>query len=123
MNNSNINTLMVFLVFIVIVWFLVGKLDNDNINNINNKEGIAENEGFYMFEPLVSYVAKNPEFKTSNHDNIIVYDNLEEAINSWQNIFRQNQHATNPDLPPFSGGLAGYFSYDLSKQLNKDNKP
>lgn len=81
---------------------------------------IDENYGrysFIMFEPLVSYVAKNPEFKTSNHDNIIVYDNLEEAINSWQNIFRQNQHATNPDLPPFSGGLAGYFSYDLSKQL------
>ncbi len=42
--------------------------------------------------------------------------NLSEQITIWKNILQQNQQNT-PDLPPFQGGIAGYFSYDLAREI------
>ena len=32
-------------------------------------------------------------------------------------LLREHRPATVPDLPPFTGGAVGYFSYDVVRQL------
>jgi para-aminobenzoate synthetase component 1 len=36
---------------------------------------------------------------------------------TWNNILKQYKSEINKELPPFTGGLCGYLSYDLSKQI------
>jgi para-aminobenzoate synthetase component 1 len=42
---------------------------------------------------------------------------LEADLARWNDILDQHKSPYNPALPPFTGGLCGYFSYDLAKQL------
>ena len=59
-----------------------------------------------------SYILINPLEQYVANYNI----NLLEQITIWKNILQQNQQNT-PDLPPFQGGIAGYFSYDLAREI------
>lgn len=72
---------------------------------------------FIMFAPLVSYLPEHARLIIKNKSNIIFNDNINEAISYWQAIFAKNKNTQSLDVPPFTGGLAGYFSYDLSKQI------
>ncbi|MDQ5920008.1 MAG: Aminodeoxychorismate synthase [Pseudomonadota bacterium] len=62
---------------------------------------------FILLNPLKKYSALN--------DNQCIYDDLIK----WHEVIKANQTQYDETLPPFTGGLAGYFSYDLSKQLER----
>lgn len=77
----------------------------------------ADNElGRYSFiavDPFATLTSKNGEVKFNNETFtadpfIFLQQQLE--------LYRQN---TAPDLPPFQGGVAGYFAYDLCQHLEK----
>jgi anthranilate synthase component 1 len=57
---------------------------------------------------------------------IICSDNTENPIEAIRDFFKQNKSPKLSGLPPFTGGLAGYFSYDFIKytepSLNFKNK-
>lgn len=58
---------------------------------------------FIMLNPLKQFYAAHS----------IIFNDL----HKWQDILHQNKAIHDTELPPFTGGLAGYFSYDLGKQL------
>lgn len=60
-----------------------------------------------------SYILVNPEqeFIANNTSSI------QEDLVTWNNILQQYKSEIDRELPPFTGGLCGYLSYDLSKQI------
>ena len=60
-----------------------------------------------------SYILINPQKQYIASD----ISSLEADLIALNTILEQYKSEVNPDLPPFTGGLSGYFSYDLSKQL------
>ena len=60
-----------------------------------------------------SYILVNPQQEFIANSRSLIQDDL--VI--WNNILKQYKSEINKELPPFSGGLCGYLSYDLSKQI------
>ena len=58
---------------------------------------------YILLNPLVEYVSEGKSFTTD--------------FVRWAQLISRHQQIYNPELPPFTAGLAGYFSYDLCKQL------
>lgn len=44
-------------------------------------------------------------------------DKIAIALAKWEELFKNNVQVYDSELPPFAGGLVGYFSYDLSREL------
>jgi len=64
-----------------------------------------------------SFIAADPfEVVSAASDDPSVWNTIEE----WLSRYRA---PTLPDLPPFQGGLAGLFSYDLSRSLERLPRP
>ncbi len=42
---------------------------------------------------------------------------IDNQIEIWHNLYQSNICSSNENLPPFIGGLVGYLSYDLCKEL------
>ena len=83
---------------------------------------VRENSGrysFVMFEPLISYLPTKTLLKINNNKNLVLHNKIEDALEEWQKIYLQNKNYTDLELPPFTGGFVGYFSYDLSKQIEE----
>lgn len=57
-----------------------------------------------------SYIVINPIQEFTGHQ-------IKAQIDIWQSLYKSNSYANNDSLPPFIGGLVGYLSYDLCKQL------
>lgn len=60
-----------------------------------------------------SYILVNPKIQYITSD----LSNLQDDLATWHNVLEQYKTEINPDLPPFTGGLCGYLSYDLSKKI------
>ena len=60
-----------------------------------------------------SYILVNPQQKFIANDTSSIQDDLV----TWNNILQKYKSEINKELPPFTGGLCGYLSYDLSKQI------
>lgn len=83
----------------------------------SSRHSVYGRYSFIIFEPLVTYLPQSNQFQVSTNHNVIYHDNIQEALTSWQELFAKNKSDYNNELPPFIGGLVGYFSYDLSKDL------
>lgn len=59
-----------------------------------------------------SFILLNPIAKYKSGINSFQND-----LPIWKKLFESQKLAYDPELPPFTSGLAGYFSYDLSKQI------
>ncbi len=60
-----------------------------------------------------SYILLNPQKEFIANYTSSIQDDLV----TWNNILKQYKSKVNIELPPFTGGLCGYLSYDLSKQI------
>lgn len=77
----------------------------------------AKNE---MYSGRYSFIAIDPFFTMTSKNNQIKFGT--EAYSGDPFLFLQQKLkqfslANHPDLPPFQGGMAGYFSYDLCQHL------
>lgn len=99
----------------IAIFWQVAKLPGVIFLDSSKTDELYGRYSFIMFEPLVSYLSGKNQQQIK--DNIIFNNNIEEAISLWQELFQKNISENKPDFPPFTGGLAGYFSYDLSKQI------
>ena len=91
-------------------------------------ELVANDNGTIFFDSAVdhehyaqySYILINPLIQYTANNNIT----LQQQIEQWKALINQNQQY-NPHLPPFQGGLAGYMSYDLVRDIEylPTNKP
>ena len=58
-----------------------------------------------------SFIVLNPiQYYSSN-------DSLCNELSEFNKLIKENKSIYNPYLPPFTGGLVGYLSYDLARQL------
>lgn len=57
-----------------------------------------------------SYIVVNPLKEFVGHS-------IDNQIEIWHNLYQSNICSSNEHLPPFIGGLVGYLSYDLCKEL------
>ena len=60
-----------------------------------------------------SYIVINPVHIYS----ATTQSNITDEILGWQELFADNLQSNNDSLPPFTGGLVGFLSYDLGKQF------
>ena len=60
-----------------------------------------------------SYILVNPQQEFIANSGSLIQDDLV----TWNNILKQYKSEINKELPSFTGGLCGYLSYDLSKQI------
>ena len=72
------------------------------LDSLTNHEHYAK-YSYILINPLTQYIAQ---------DN----NSLQQQIEQWK-ILLQNNQQNNPNLPPFQGGIAGYFSYDLVREI------
>ncbi len=64
-----------------------------------------------------SFIAADPfDWLTASPDDAAVWEQLSQRFGCWA-------APTLPELPPFQGGLAGLFSYDLSRSLERLPRP
>jgi len=69
-----------------------------------------------------SFIAVDPFATLSSKNGVIYFNNTKFAGNPFDFLraqLSQYQLATLPDLPPFQGGVAGLFAYDLLHHLEK----
>ncbi len=92
------------------------------LKNVNNNVFIlescedAENFGRYSFlgyDPIAEIVAKDNHIKINTGINIDVQN--EKPHKFIRQILDENKSPKMKGLPPFTGGLVGYFSYDFIK--------
>lgn len=64
-----------------------------------------------------SFIAADPlDWLVASPDDAAAWEQLSQRLKFWRT-------PTLPDLPPFQGGLAGIFSYDLSRSLERLPRP
>ena len=82
--------------------------------NIANTEGaiFLDSSGQHSQFGRYSFILLNPIQQYSPHDIPILMQ-----LQQWSELIAANATKYDANLPPFTGGLAGYFSYDLNKQL------
>lgn len=78
-----------------------------------NKENENSQYSFIALDPFLTLSSKNGEIKFGATS---VYG---DPFLVLQNQLREFTLQTHPALPPFQGGVAGYFSYDLCQHLEK----
>ncbi len=104
------------------------KLKNisQNVFILESCEDVA-NMGRYSFlgfDPILEITAKDGKIKINSGTTIEIND--ESPHKYIRQILDERKCPKTPDLPPFTGGLVGYFSYDFIKysvpKLNLDAK-
>lgn len=77
---------------------------------------------FIGFNPVESFTYRNGILTTTLNDGSVSHETtkLQPVI---ENILRTNRTPKLKDLPPFLGGLAGYFSYDYAKYATTAKLP
>ncbi len=72
--------------------------------------------GRYSFighKPLVVARFKNGQMKVERNDEIILHDPVENPLTVLRDLVSQYRPVPSSALPPFQGGLVGFFNYDL----------
>ena len=86
-----------------LIFDLVADLDGTIFfDSVANHEYYAK-YSYILINPLMQYIARDDS-------------SLHQQITLWKTLLQENQQ-NNPDLPPFQGGIAGYFSYDLVREI------
>src|SRR5262249_638417 len=71
-------------------------------------------------DPFLVLQSRRADVRISGFQNDRRFGDPFEALSSWLARFR---HDANPDLPPFQGGAAGLFGYDLCHHIEKLPQP
>src|SRR5262245_23037364 len=75
---------------------------------------------FVTADPFLVLQSRRADVRISGFQNDRRFGDPFEALSSWLARFR---HDANPDLPPFQGGAAGLFGYDLCHHIEKLPQP
>jgi anthranilate synthase component I len=76
----------------------------------------GENLGRYSFlgcDPEVVFKAKGSEVMILYHNNEEDFRSSADPLDVLKEFMERYHPVTDPDLPPFTGGAVGYFSYDM----------
>ncbi|OGO91628.1 MAG: hypothetical protein A3F41_03330 [Coxiella sp. RIFCSPHIGHO2_12_FULL_44_14] len=67
---------------------------------------------FIGIDPFSTLIYPNDKMFRHRNNNLTIFDTLSHELNRFS-------LETLPELPPFQGGVAGFFSYDLARDLEK----
>ena len=95
-----------------------GSIFLDSAHSLDHKWPIGTGGySFWSCDPIYTFTSKNREiiFKNQTLEGS-PFDVLQESLAEFKSV-------NNPNLPPWQGGVAGYFSYDLCYHLEKLPRP
>lgn len=101
--------------------------DSENAFLLESVEN-GENLGRYSFlgcDPHVIFKCKGKEVKILYHDNEENFNVEDDPLDTLRDFMARYKPVADPNLPPFTGGAVGYFSYDMVRNWENlpDNNP
>jgi anthranilate synthase component 1 len=98
------------------------KLRNDSYSYLLESADGGKRWGRYSFigcKPFLKAVSRNGETAIWQDDQVEVLKEVGNPLHVLRDLSAQFQPVTAPDLPPFQGGLVGFFNYDLVRKWER----
>lgn len=71
------------------------------------------------FQPLIVALLYDQRMKILRDDLLTTMENVEDPLPALRDLLKAFRPVRNPNLPPFQGGLVGYFNYDLVRKWER----
>ncbi|EFK12320.1 anthranilate synthase component I [delta proteobacterium NaphS2] len=92
------------------------KIKDKNFSYLLESADGGSNWGRYSFigyKPSLVVRYKNQKMEILRHGEIETLNDVQQPLNALRGLASQYRSVTSKDLPPFQGGLVGFFNYDL----------
>jgi anthranilate synthase component 1 len=98
------------------------KLRNDSYSYLLESADGGKRWGRYSFigcQPFVKVISRNGKMTVQYGDRVESFHNVENPVDVLRRLSAGFKPVTVDDLPPFQGGLVGYFNYDLIRKWER----
>ena len=98
------------------------KLRNDSYSFLLESADGGKRWGRYSFigcKPFVKVISRNGDMTVQCGDRMEAFHNVENPVDVLRRLSARFKPVTVDDLPPFQGGLVGYFNYDLIRKWER----
>jgi anthranilate synthase component 1 len=98
------------------------KLRNDSYSYLLESADGGKRWGRYSFigcKPFVKVISCNGDMTIQYGDRMEAFHNVENPVDVLRRLSASFKPVTVDDLPPFQGGLVGYFNYDLIRKWER----